>query len=97
MWTWIHFSDIILELRALFRTLTGYIYSFNSDNKLQTPLSELYFKSAREFDAGQGRKAIVIFVPFPQLKGWQKIQQKVIRELEKKFSGKHVVILAQVL
>ena len=38
----------------------------------------------------------VIFVPFPQLKPWQKIQQKVIRELEKKFSGKHVVILAQV-
>merc|ERR1719511_166572 len=33
--------------------------------------------------------------PFPQLKPWQKIQQKVIRELEKKFSGKHVVILAQ--
>merc|ERR1711951_81900 len=67
----------------------------NAQTELKTPLSELYFKSAREFDAGQGRKAIVIFVPFPQLKPWQKIQQKVIRELEKKFSGKHVVILAQ--
>merc|ERR1712113_139408 len=29
------------------------------------------------------------------LKAWQKIQQKVVRELEKKFSGKHFVILAQ--
>merc|ERR1712184_107448 len=67
----------------------------NAQPELKTPLAELYFKSAREFDAGQGRKAIVIFVPFPQLKPWQKIQQKVIRELEKKFSGKHVVILAQ--
>merc|ERR1711937_306876 len=67
----------------------------NAQPGLKTPLSELYFKSAREFDAGSGRKAIVIFVPFPQLKPWQKIQQKVIRELEKKFSGKHVVILAQ--
>merc|ERR1712003_129075 len=67
----------------------------NAQTELKTPLSELYFKSAREFDADQGRKAIVIFVPFPQLKPWQKIQQKVIRELEKKFSGKHVVILAQ--
>merc|ERR1712221_24974 len=67
----------------------------NAQPELKTPLSELYFKSAREFDAGQGRKAIVIFVPFPQLKPWQKIQQKVIRELEKKFSVKHVVLLAQ--
>merc|ERR1712002_840621 len=67
----------------------------NAAADLKVPLSELYFKSAREFDVGSGRKAIVIFVPFPQLKSWQKIQQKVVRELEKKFSGKHVVILAQ--
>merc|ERR1711935_1297032 len=45
----------------------------NAQPELKTPLSELYFKSARGFDAGQGRKAVVIFVPFPQLKGWQKI------------------------
>jgi small subunit ribosomal protein S7e len=67
----------------------------NAAADLKAPLKELYFKSAREFDVGSGRKAIVIFVPFPQLKSWQKIQQKVVRELEKKFSGKHVVILAQ--
>merc|ERR1739838_1105447 len=67
----------------------------NAAAELKAPLKELYFKSAREFDVGSGRKAIVIFVPFPQLKSWQKIQQKVVRELEKKFSGKHVVILAQ--
>merc|ERR1712203_959611 len=52
-------------------------------------------KSAKEFDVGSGRKAIAIIVPQPQIKAWQKIQQKVVRELEKKFSGKHVVILAQ--
>merc|ERR1712099_135813 len=67
----------------------------NAAADLKAPLKELYFKNAREFDVGSGRKAIAIFVPFPQLKSWQKIQQKVIRELEKKFSGKHVVILAQ--
>ena len=54
------------------------------------------FQSAKEFDVGSGRKAIAIIVPQPQIKAWQKIQQKVVRELEKKFSGKHVVILAQV-
>lgn len=67
----------------------------NGGPDLKAPLKELYFKGAKEFDVGSGRKAIVIFVPFPQIKAWQKIQQKVVRELEKKFSGKHVVILAQ--
>lgn len=68
----------------------------NGGADIKAPLKELYFKSAKEFDVGSGRKAIVIFVPYPQIKAWQKIQQKVVRELEKKFSGKHVVILAQV-
>merc|ERR1711887_401634 len=39
--------------------------------------------------------AIVIFVPVPQLKQFQKIQTRLVRELEKKFSGKHVVFIAQ--
>merc|ERR1711913_246837 len=38
---------------------------------------------------------IVIFVPVPQLKQFQKIQTRLVRELEKKFSGKHVVFIAQ--
>merc|ERR1711994_344047 len=67
----------------------------NGDPDLKEPLRQLYFKSAKEFDVGSGRKAIAIIVPQPQIKAWQKIQQKVVRELEKKFSGKHVVILAQ--
>merc|ERR1711909_231300 len=63
----------------------------NGGPDLKAPLKELYFKAAKEFEIGGGRKAIAIFVPFPQIKAWQKIQQKVVRELEKKFSGKHVV------
>ncbi len=43
-----------------------------------------------------GKKAIIIFVPVPQLKAYQKIQTRLVRELEKKFSGKHVVFIAQV-
>merc|ERR1712098_317246 len=42
-----------------------------------------------------GKKAIVIFVPVPQLKAFQKHQPRLVRELEKKFSGKHVVFIAQ--
>ena len=44
----------------------------------------------------QGKKAIIIFVPVPQLKAFQKIETRLVRELEKKFSGKHVVFIAQV-
>ena len=50
----------------------------------------------KEIDV-QGKKAIVIFVPVPQLKAYQKIQVRLVRELEKKFSGKHVVFIAQVI
>merc|ERR1712096_276015 len=36
-----------------------------------------------------------IFCPVPQLKAFQKIQTRLVRELEKKFSGKHVCFIAQ--
>ena len=32
-------------------------------------------------------------MPIPQLKSFQKIQTRLVRELEKKFSGKHVVFI----
>uniref|UniRef100_A0A8C4QN70 40S ribosomal protein S7 n=1 Tax=Eptatretus burgeri TaxID=7764 RepID=A0A8C4QN70_EPTBU len=65
----------------------------NSD--LKTSLRELYITASKEIDVGGGRKAILIFVPVPQLKAFQKIQVRLVRELEKKFSGKHVVFIAQ--
>ncbi|XP_045158631.1 40S ribosomal protein S7-like [Mercenaria mercenaria] len=64
----------------------------NSDLKAQ--LRELYITAAKEIDVA-GKKAIIIFVPVPQLKSYQKIQTRLVRELEKKFSGKHVVFIAQ--
>ncbi|KAF7247791.1 40S ribosomal protein S7 [Varanus komodoensis] len=66
----------------------------NSD--LKTQLRELNITAAKEIEVGGGRKAIIIFVPVPQLKSFQKIQVRLVRELEKKFSGKHVVFIAQV-
>ncbi|KAB0344391.1 hypothetical protein FD754_021317 [Muntiacus muntjak] len=64
----------------------------NSDLKVQ--LRELNITAAKEIEVGGGRKAIIIFVPVPQLKSFQKIQVRLVRELEK-FSGKHVVFIAQ--
>ncbi|KAH0505348.1 40S ribosomal protein S7 [Microtus ochrogaster] len=62
----------------------------NSDLKAQ--LRELNIIAAKEIEVGGGRKAIIIFVPVPQLKSFQK---NLVRELEKKFSGKHIVFIAQ--
>jgi len=61
---------------------------------LKSALRPLQFVSARELEVGHGKKAIVIFVPVPLLPGFHKVQQRLTRELEKKFSDRHVLILA---
>jgi small subunit ribosomal protein S7e len=66
----------------------------NSDIKAQ--LHQLYITGAREVDLAGGKKAVILFVPVPQLRNFQKMQSRLVRELEKKFSGKHFVIVAQV-
>merc|ERR1712154_237662 len=64
----------------------------NSD--LKASLYELFITGAKEIDMS-GKKAIVISVPVPQIKQYQKIQTRLVRELEKKFNGKPVVFIAQ--
>merc|ERR1711970_351827 len=63
----------------------------NSDLK---DLRGLSIVAAKEIDVGD-TKCIVLFVPVPMLKAFQKFQPKLVRELEKKLSGKHVVLIAQ--
>lgn len=67
----------------------------SSDLKMQ--LRELYITGAREIDIAGGKKAVILFVPVPQLAKFQKIQSKLVKELEKKFNGKHFVVIAQVI
>lgn len=52
---------------------------------MKADLHDLYIVAAKELELPGGRKAIVIFVPFKQLKDFHKIQGRLIRELEKKF------------
>jgi small subunit ribosomal protein S7e len=73
-------SQAILELEA------------NTDLKAQ--LRELHITGARQFEV-VGKKALVIYVPVPQLKAFQKIQVRLVRELEKKFSGRFIFLLGQ--
>merc|ERR1711982_42156 len=71
------------------------LMELESNSDLKAQLRELFIRSAQEIEIGKGKKAIVVFVPVPQLKAFHKIQTRLVRELEKKFAGKHVVFVAQ--
>jgi len=84
---------------------------------LKSELRPLQISAAREVDVRGGKKAIVVFVPVPQVKAYHKVQARCVtvftvlawasvafmiytvfrltRELEKKFSDRHVVFVAQ--
>lgn len=70
------------------------ITDLEQSTDLKPQLRELQITGANQVVVG-GKKAIIIWVPYPQLKAFQKIQARIVRELEKKFSGRHVVIIAK--
>jgi small subunit ribosomal protein S7e len=72
------------------------LLDLESTNELKASLRLLYITGAREIDTAGGKKAVILFVPVPQLARFQKAQSKLVRELEKKFSGKNFVIIAAV-
>ena len=78
---------------AFEETVAKALVDLESNGELKADLKDLYIASAKEIDIGGGRKAIVIHVPFRLLKSFHKIQQRLVRELEKKFSGKDVVLV----
>lgn len=65
-----------------------------TSTELKGALRDLYITAAKEVEVGRNT-AIILYVPFKLLKSYHKIQAKLVRELEKKFSGKTVLILAQ--
>ncbi|KAF8006619.1 hypothetical protein BT93_K0813 [Corymbia citriodora subsp. variegata] len=66
----------------------------NTNQELKSELKDLFINSAVEMDIAGNRKAVVIFVPFRLRKAFRKIHLRLVRELEKKFSGKDVVLIA---
>mmetsp|Transcript_18280 Transcript_18280/g.39831 ORF Transcript_18280/g.39831 Transcript_18280/m.39831 type:complete len:189 (+) Transcript_18280:140-706(+) len=66
-----------------------------TSTELKASLRNVYITAAKEVDCGSGRTAIILYVPFKLLKSVNKIHQKLVRELEKKFSGKIVMIIGQ--
>ena len=61
---------------------------------LKLQLYRLHFVAAKEVKINKTRKAIIIFVPLKQIHYYQRIHVTLVSELEKKFSGSHVVIVA---
>jgi len=61
---------------------------------LKGDLRELHISGARRVDTGKGKQAAVVFVPYRLLRAFHKHQPRLVRELEKKFSGQHFVFIA---
>ncbi|KAI8019469.1 40S ribosomal protein S7-1 [Camellia lanceoleosa] len=66
----------------------------NTNQELKSELKDLYINSAVQIDVSGNRKAVVIHVPYRLRKVFQKIHVRLVRELEKKFSGKVVILIA---
>ncbi|KAM7524213.1 hypothetical protein LguiA_014115 [Lonicera macranthoides] len=66
----------------------------NTNQELKSDLKDLYINSALHIDVSGNRKAVVIHVPYRLRKAFRKIHLRLVRELEKKFSGKDVVVIA---
>lgn len=57
----------------------------NNVPDLKAELRPLQISAAREVDVKGGKKAIVVFVPVPQLKAFHKIQGRLTREVRPPF------------
>mmetsp|Transcript_7124 Transcript_7124/g.17390 ORF Transcript_7124/g.17390 Transcript_7124/m.17390 type:complete len:189 (-) Transcript_7124:76-642(-) len=66
-----------------------------TSTELKASLRNIYITAAKEVDCGNGSTAIILYVPYKLLKSVNKVHQKLVRELEKKFSGKIVMFIAQ--
>ncbi|KAJ0048356.1 40S ribosomal protein S7 [Pistacia vera] len=66
----------------------------NTNQELKSDLKDLYINSAMQIDVSGNRKAIVVHVPYRLRKAYRKIHVRLVRELEKKFSGKDVILIA---
>eukprot|EP01133_Synstelium_polycarpum_P015019 gene15019-17763_t len=76
-------------------TVAQALLDLENNNGEFKDLKELHIVSAKEIDVAESKKAVVIFVPFRQLKAYNRIQQKLVWELEKKFGGKTVMFIGQ--
>ena len=81
--------------------LAKFIYDFEmkSEGKLKECLSHFYILSASKLEykdrANNKKEVILIKIPYRSNASYQKIRSDVIKNLEKKFKGSNVVVVAQ--
>mmetsp|Transcript_2509 Transcript_2509/g.3910 ORF Transcript_2509/g.3910 Transcript_2509/m.3910 type:complete len:194 (+) Transcript_2509:79-660(+) len=61
---------------------------------IKADLRDIHISAAKEIDVGKTGKAVIVHFPYRVWKLVRKIQGRLIRELEKKFSKKHVIFVA---
>uniref|UniRef100_A0A2P2KXL9 40S ribosomal protein S7 n=2 Tax=Rhizophora mucronata TaxID=61149 RepID=A0A2P2KXL9_RHIMU len=66
----------------------------NTNQDLKSELKDLFINAAVQMDVPGNHKAVVVYVPYRLRKAFRKIHLRLVRELEKKFSGKDVVMIA---
>merc|ERR1712168_502231 len=74
--------------------ISNSLLELESDSDLKAQLREIYITEAKEIVFHESKKVTLICVPQPLLRFVQKIQVRLVRELEKKI-GNNVVIIAE--
>ncbi|GJN29789.1 hypothetical protein PR202_gb18112 [Eleusine coracana subsp. coracana] len=87
-------TEVLCARGALRATLQAFFDLENGNTEIKSDLKDLYINNAVQVDVAGNRKAVVIHVPYRLRKAFKKIHTRLVRELEKKFSGKDVVIIA---
>jgi len=57
-------------------------------------LRELYITGAKKVELGENKQALLIYIPVPKIKNFQRIHSSLVSELEKKYN-QTVVLLGQ--
>lgn len=83
------------KLTALEETVGQALLDLEQASELKSEVRALSITTAREVDVGGGRSALLIFVPYRLLARYHRVHARLVRELEKKFSDKHVVIIGR--
>ncbi len=83
------------EISAFERQVTEAIFDLEQHAEFGSHLKSLYISRAIEVKVTEAETAAVVFVPVPFLAAFQKIQTKLVREMEKKMSGMVVTLVAE--
>jgi len=89
-------KSIRAEPSALESELAQALFDLEVNHKnYKATLQNLYVNSAKEVDLPNGKKAVLVFFPLRFIRKFRKIQKQLVTELEKKFSGKTILLIGQ--